>query len=98
MEKIRVELGERSYDIFIGSGLLKEIGKTLGTFDFSSKVALVSNPTVYGFYGKEVSTAIRASGHDLIEVLIPDGEEYKSLADTEKIYEAMLTAKLDRKS
>ena len=98
MEKIRVELGERSYDIFIGSGLLKEIGKALGTFDFSRKVALVSNPTVYGFYGKEVSAAIRASGHDLIEVLIPDGEEYKSLADTEKIYEALLKAKLDRKS
>ena len=98
MEQIRVELGERSYNIFIGSGLLKDIGKTLETFDFSSKVALISNPTVYGFYGKEVSAAIRASGHDLIEVLIPDGEEYKSLADTEKIYEALLKAKLDRKS
>ena len=98
MEKIRVELGTRSYDIIIGRGLLKDIGKTLGTFDFSSKIALISNPTVYGFYGKEVSAAIRASGHDLIEVLIPDGEEYKSLADTEKIYEALLKAKLDRKS
>lgn len=98
MEKIRVELGERSYNIIIGSGLLKDIGEALGTFGFSSKVALISNPTVYGFYGKEVSAAIRASGHDLTEVLIPDGEEYKSLADTEKIYEALLKAKLDRKS
>jgi len=98
MEKIRVELGTRSYDIIIGRGLLKDVGKILGTFDFSSKKALISNPTVYGFYGKEVSAAIRASGNDLTEVLIPDGEEYKSLADTEKIYEAMLKAKLDRKS
>jgi 3-dehydroquinate synthase len=98
MEKIRVELGTRSYDIIIGRGLLKDVGKILRTFDFSSKMALISNPTVYGFYGKEVSAAIRASGNDLTEVLIPDGEEYKSLADTEKIYEAMLKAKLDRKS
>jgi 3-dehydroquinate synthase len=98
MEKIRVELGERSYNIFIGTGLLKQIGKTLEAFEFSSKIALISNPTVNGFYGKEVSAALRASGHDLTEVLIPDGEEYKSLASTEKIYEALLKAKLDRKS
>jgi len=98
VEKIRVELGERSYDIFIGRGLLKDIGKTIRTFGFSDKIALISNPTVYGFYGKEVSEKIKASDHDLLEVLIPDGEEYKSLADTEKIYEALLKAKLDRKS
>jgi 3-dehydroquinate synthase len=98
MEKIRVELGERSYNIFIGGGLLKQTGKTLEAFEFSSKIALISNPTVYGFYGKEVSAALRAAGHDLTEVLIPDGEEYKSLVYTEKIYEALLKAKLDRKS
>ena len=98
MEKIRVELGTRSYDIIIGRGLLKDVGKILRTFDFSSKMALISNPTVYGFYGKEVSAAIRASGNDLTEVLIPDGEEYKSLTSAEKIYEALLKAKLDRKS
>jgi 3-dehydroquinate synthase len=98
MEKIRVELGDRSYNIIIGRGLFEDFDKALDTFGFSSKVALISNPTVYGFYGREVSAAIRASGHDLIEVLIPDGEEYKSLADTEKIYSALLKAKLDRKS
>ncbi len=98
MQKIRVELAERSYNIMIGSGILKDIGKMLEKFEFSRKIALISNPTVYKLYGKTVSDAIKESGYDLIEVIIPDGEEYKSLAYTEKIYEALLKARLDRKS
>lgn len=98
MQKIRVELGERSYNIMIDKGSLKDIGRIFEKFEFSNKVALISNPTVYDLYGKTVSESLRASGYDLTEVLLPDGEEYKSLASTEKIYEALLKAKLDRKS
>jgi 3-dehydroquinate synthase len=98
MQKIRVELGERSYNIMIGSGRLKDIGRIFEKFEFSNKAALISNPTVYDLYGKTVSESLRASGYALTEVLLPDGEEYKSLASTEKIYEALLKAKLDRKS
>ncbi len=98
MQKIRVELGERSYNIMIGSGILKDIGRIFEKFEFSNKAALISNPTVYDLYGKTVSESLRASGYDLTEVLLPDGEEYKSLASTEKIYEALLKAKVDRKS
>ena len=98
MQKIRVELAERSYNIMIGSGMLKDIGRTIEKFEFSNKAALISNPTVYDLYGKTVSESLKASGYELIEVLLPDGEEYKSLASTEKIYEALLKAKLDRKS
>lgn len=98
MQKIRVELGERSYNIMIDKGTLKDIGRIFEKFEFSNKVALISNPTVYDLYGKTVSESLRASGYDLTEVLLPDGEEYKSLASTEKIYEALLKAKLDRKS
>jgi len=82
----------------VGNGTLKDIGKTLEKFEFSKKVALISNPTVYDLYGKTVSGALQDSGYELTEVLIPDGEEYKSLAYAEKIYEALLKAKLDRKS
>src|SRR5574340_309861 len=98
MQKIRVELGERSYNIMISSEMLKDIGGIFEKFKFSNKAALISNPTVYALYGKTVSESLRASGCDLTEVILPDGEEYKSLASTEKIYEAMLKAKLDRKS
>ena len=98
MQKIRVELGERSYNIMIGNGILEDIGRITEKFEFSNKAALISNPTVYNLYGKTVSKSLKDSGYDLIEILLPDGEEYKSLASTDKIYEALLKAQLDRKA
>jgi len=98
MQKIRVELEERSYSIIIGNRVLHDLGEILEEFAFSSKIALISNPTVYQFYGEKISGTLKDAGYDLTEVIIPDGEEYKSLAYTEKIYASLLNAKLDRKS
>ncbi len=98
MQKIRLDLGDRSYNIMIDSGFLSDIGKNLLKFDFSKKICLVSNPTVFSIYGDIVCRSIRDEGFELAELLIPDGEEYKSLASVEEIYDGMLKARLDRKS
>jgi 3-dehydroquinate synthase len=98
MRKIRVELGERSYNIIIGHDILSDIGRTLDRFEFSSRLAIVSNPTVYRLYGAVVSKSVRDEGFNLTEIIIPDGEEYKSLASVQKIYDDLLRAKLDRRS
>jgi len=98
MEKIRVELGERSYDIATGSDILDGIGENLKSFGFSPKTAIVSNPTVFSLYGKRVSTSVKKAGFDLITVIIPDGEEYKDLLWLQHIYNELLTHKLDRSS
>jgi 3-dehydroquinate synthase len=98
MQKIRLDLGERSYNIAIDSAQLKDIGKTLERFEFSKRLALVSNPTVFDLYGEIVSRSVRDEGFVLSEVIIPDGEEYKTLQWTEHIYSELLKARLDRKS
>ena len=98
MNKIRVELGERSYTIASGSGILKDIGKSLERFDFSRKAAIVSNPTVYDLYGKTLRSSLSDSGFEIIEIILPDGEEYKNLSSVEKIYEQLLKMRFDRKS
>lgn len=98
MQKIRVELGDRSYSIAMDDGILHGVGKVLERFEFSGKLAVVSNPTVFGLYGSKVSGSLKASGFDLIEIIIPDGEGYKSLLWVQNIYEELLKAKLDRKS
>ena len=64
MDKIRVELKERSYDIVIGGNILDGIGGALTTFEKSSKIAIVSNSTVYSLYGERVSDSIRNSGYN----------------------------------
>lgn len=98
MQKIRVELAERSYNIVIDSGIMNGIGRALERFEFSRRLALVSNPTVYGLYGSAVAESIKSSGFDLVEVIVPDGEGYKNLLWVQNIYEELLKAKLDRKS
>jgi 3-dehydroquinate synthase len=98
MQKIRVELGERSYNIIIDTGNLTDIGKNLLKFEFSRNICLLSNPTVFSLYGEPVSRSIRDEGFELNQILIPDGEEYKNLDSVEQIYGDMLKAGLDRKS
>jgi len=98
MEKIKVDLAERSYDIAIGSGMLDKIGSELSSFPFSPKIALVSNPTVFGLYGERVLNSIRNAGFDCLEVLIDDGEEHKNLISLQHIYSDLLRHKLDRSS
>ncbi len=98
MQKIRVDLGDRSYNIIIDTGNLPDIGKTLLKFEFSRKICLLSNPTVFNLYGESVSRSIRGEGFELAEILIPDGEEYKNLDSVEQIYGEMLKARLDRKA
>ncbi len=98
MEKVKVELGERSYDICIGYNILKKIGEILKPFNFSPKIAVVSNPTVFPLYGKEVCSSIRRSGFDILEVIIPDGEEHKNFNSLKRIFDELLNYKLDRSS
>ena len=98
MQKVRVDLAERSYSIVIGNECLKDIGSILEKFEFSNRMAIVSNPTIFDLYGRTVSGSIRDSGFELSEIIIPDGEGYKSLLWVENIYSEMLKARLDRKS
>ncbi len=98
MEKIRVELGDRSYSIYIGSGNLDEIGERLSRFEFSPKIAIVSNPTVFDLYGKRVKGSLVKEGFEVSEVIIPDGEQYKNLDQVHSILTELLKLKFDRRS
>lgn len=98
MQTLKVELGERSYPIAIANGTLSGIGNALAGSGYGGRLALISNPTVYHLYGKSVSVSLKAAGFDLVEILVPDGEEHKSLASAEMIYTELLKARLDRKS
>ncbi len=98
MQEIKVELGERSYRIATGSGTLASLGKSLEGFGFSSKTAVVSNPTVFSLYGNSLTESMRDAGFEVTVIILPDGEEYKNLSSVERIYGEMLTSALDRKS
>lgn len=97
MQTVRVELGERSYDIVIDSGILSNIREQLKKFNFS-KIAVISNPTVFNLYGDMVINSLKNAGFEPLHVLIPDGEEYKNYTQTYQILTELLRNKLDRNS
>lgn len=97
MEAIKVELGERSYEICIGTGILPQLGEWLREFHFS-RVALVSNPTVYTLYGNTLLNSLEKAGFDAEVVTIPDGEEYKEILWAYHIFGELLKHRLDRSS
>jgi 3-dehydroquinate synthase len=98
MKEIGIDLGNRSYQIMIGNGLLEQLGKHLKVFELTPRVLLVTNPVVGSLYGAVAETAFKNAGFEVIRAEIPDGEEYKSLATAEKLYDLAYTRELDRRS
>jgi len=96
-QQVTVDLKDRSYDIIIGSGILQNLG--LRTKEFRpSKVALISNETVFSIYSDRIVKSFRQYHIDPEVILIPDGEEYKDFLWTYYLYGELLKAGFDRSS
>ena len=95
--ELMVPLGERSYQIHIGTGLLAECSEQIAALT-NSQVLLVSNPTVFQLYGEEVLSSLAAAGLEVHQALIPDGEEYKNMDETMQVIDQALRLQLDRGS
>lgn len=98
LEVVRVELGERSYPIEIGKAILGELGPCLRGLDFSKKVSIITNPMVSNLYSKTVMEGLKKSGFEPAINEIPDGEEYKTLLWVSRLYDELLSYRLERRS
>ncbi|CAN7679846.1 bifunctional shikimate kinase/3-dehydroquinate synthase AroKB [Pseudoduganella sp. LjRoot289] len=94
---LNVDLGERSYPISIGPSLLAD-GALLARHVAGNKVAIVTNTTVAPLYLEGVSGALKAHGKEVIEIILPDGEEHKTWASLMQVFDTLLAAKADRKT
>ena len=93
MNTLDVNLGPRSYPIHIGDALLAR-GELLAPHIAGDAVMLVSNETVAPLYLQVVSDAL-ARFH-VEQIVLPDGEQFKTVATLEKVITAMLESKLGR--
>ena len=95
MESLRVALGERSYPIHIGAGLLDR-SELYRPYVSAAGVAVVTNEVVAPLY---LSRLRRALGADrVVEVVVPDGEQAKSWQTLERVFDALLEARCGRDS
>jgi 3-dehydroquinate synthase len=96
-DSVRIQLGDRSYDILIGPGLLDAPGSYAGLPE-AACVAIVSNPTVAGLYAGRLQAALAGRYPRVLRVELPDGEAHKDWASLDLIFDALLAAGCDRKT
>ncbi len=95
MQTLNLDLGDRSYPIHIGQGLLQQA--ELVTPHIRGKSAVVvSNTTVAPLYLEATQRLLSGLKHSA--VILPDGEEYKNLDVLNQIYTHLLEHKADRKT
>src|SRR3972149_3972565 len=91
MKTLPLDLGDRSYPIYIGSGLLNQ-ADLLKKHIAGSRVAIVTNETVAPLYLARVRDHLGA--RQPVEVILPDGEQYKTLEVLNRIFDALLAARI----
>ena len=98
MGMLTVNLGNNSYDILIGSGLLSNLGSECAGRGLSGRVAVITNAAVAGIYSAQVLESLAVSGNQVTVIEIPDGEQYKNTATLNRVYDELIGAGLDRTS
>ena len=94
MKKINIQFDERSYPIYIGEGLISNY-ELISQHILGKKVAIITNETVADIYLKTLMETV--SPHkELISIILPDGESYKSKDSLDSIYAQLLENKADR--
>ena len=97
MKTLNVSLGERSYPIFIGPGLINQ-AELFKPFISNKCVFVVTNTTVGPLYSKKLMQTLSTHAKSVYEIVLPDGESYKDWQTLQKIFDALLTQGADRKS
>jgi len=93
LRTLEVDLGDRSYPIYIGTNLLGDSSYFTPHIK-GQRVMIVSNETVAPLYLDQLKSAL--SDYQVDQVILPDGEQYKNLDVLNTIYTALLEGRFDR--
>jgi 3-dehydroquinate synthase len=95
MQTLHVELGERTYPIYIGSDLLRRTD-LLAAHIAGRQVAIVTNETVAPLYLAALQQAL--GGYSVTSVVLPDGEAFKTWETLQLVFDGLLGARHDRRT
>ena len=96
---VRVDLGDRSYDIIVGENLLPDAGSliraVLSAAD-SAKVVVVTDDQVAGIHLETLTTSLTDTGIPWSTIIVPAGEDSKSFQQLETVLAQMIDARIER--
>ncbi len=96
MKKAQLKLGNNSYDIHIGAGILDQIGHWLEGILFTERLVIITNPIVKNLYGDIVEAGLSEKGFAVDTVIVSDGEEQKSLQTAGRLYRELAECHAER--
>ena len=97
-QTIKVELGSRSYDVRVGSGLLDSLGQAAGELGSVRQAAVVADSNIASSYGRRAAGSLEAAGIEAAMFEFPSGEANKTLASFSDLIDSLfsITPAIDR--
>lgn len=95
METLNVALGNRAYPIHVGRGIIERMDLVLPHLS-QPKVAVVTNSVVATIYLRRFSASLQASGIEVAEIVLPDGEQFKNWETLNSIFDVLLERNCER--
>src|ERR1017187_8877488 len=98
MRIVQVPLGNRSYTIKVGGGLLARLGAECARLKLGQRCAVITDANVGKYFAKAALKSLSASGFQPVLITVPAGEKSKRIAVVEKCYDQLAAHRLERKS
>ena len=99
MQKLMINLKERGYPIYIGSGFLSELGEYIETqIPTAHRSFVITDSVVDKLYGDVVMESLHAAGLNPEKGVILNGEESKSLETATGLYDQLVAHGMERTS
>ncbi|HQQ52958.1 MAG TPA: 3-dehydroquinate synthase, partial [Ottowia sp.] len=97
VSQVRIALGERTYPILIGAGLLADPGSYQAA-PSGGDALIVTNTTVAPLYAERLARALAGRQRQVHQVALPDGEQHKHWETLNRIFDVLLGHGADRKT
>ena len=95
---VHVALGERSYDILIGDGLLADLPRHAAQLKLGRRCAIIADSNTSPLFNRGVTEALSASGTNVTTHIVPAGETSKSLSVSGGLFERFAEEGLSRRA
>jgi 3-dehydroquinate synthase len=103
-ERVRVELGERSYEIVVAGGALDRAGVEIAAAlagkagPDGRTAAILVNPAVHRRYGMRLESSLTAAGFNILTIPVTAGETHKTLRTVSRIFDRLYEHAVDRRT
>ena len=95
-ETVRVELGARSYDVVVGTGLIHDTGRLLAPLLPGRSAVVITDRTVADLYLDATLRALRDGGFASSDLVVEAGEHSKDLGTLGDVLESILSRRIER--